>query len=122
MSLALGPNGEWSAPPTRLPTRLPRVPGDLLLAPTAAAIDINLQHFRDLPLATLGLELDVLEQCTTREERAACVLQAALRGVDTHRWEAAITDDGLRLRLTGGSVSLDLGLSRALMDYIQGSA
>jgi hypothetical protein len=41
--------------------------------------------------------------------------------VDTHHWWAEITDDGARLRLTGGSVSLDLGLSPTLMHYIQGS-
>jgi len=74
-----------------------------------------------LTVAELGLELDSLEQCTTREARASVVLKAALRDVDTHNWWAEITDDGARLRLTGGSVSLDLGLSPSLIDYIQGS-
>jgi hypothetical protein len=108
------------APAHRLPALLPRVPRDLLLAPVAAAIDINLQHFRALPVDELRLELDILERFTTREERASCVLRAALKGVDTHHWFAEITDDGARLRLTGGSVSLDLGLSWVLMYYIQG--
>ncbi len=109
------------APNHRLPARRPRVPNDLLLAPVAAAIDLNLQHVRDLPVAQISLELDVLEQCATRDERASRVLRAALRGVKTHRWSAQISDDGVRLRLTGGSVSLDVGLSRALMHYVNGS-
>jgi hypothetical protein len=112
---------DTGTPHDRLPTRLPRVPGDLLLAPVAVAIDLNLQHFRHLTVDELRLELDILEQYTTREERVSALLRVALKGADTHHWLAEITDDGARLRLTGGSVSLDLGLSRALMHYIQGS-
>jgi len=110
-------------PPTysHAPTPRPQVARDLLLAPVAASIDVELQHLRRLTVAELGLELDSLEQCTTREARASVVLKAALRDVDTHNWWAEITDDGARLRLTGGSVSLDLGLSPSLIDYIQGS-
>jgi hypothetical protein len=116
-----GPDPLLPPPRVRPPTLRPRIPRDLLLAPVAAAIDLELQHLRGLTVAELGLELDSLEQCTTRDERASCVLQAALKGVDTHHWWAEITDDGARLRLTGGSVSLDLGLSPTLMHYIQGS-
>ena len=86
----------------------------------AAAIDVGLQHLRALTVGELGLELDGLEQHATREERASSVLRAALKDVDTHRWWAEITDDAARLRLTGGSVSLDLGLSPALIRYIEG--
>ena len=44
----------------------------------------------------------------------------ALREVDLHHWDAAITDDFARLRLSGGSVSLDLGLSASILAYIRG--
>jgi len=115
------PSDATHSPSNRLPTRLPRVPGDLLLAPVAAAIDLNLQHLRALTVGELSLELDILEECATRDDRASRVARAALRDVDTHGWLAEITDDGARLRLTGGSVSLDLGLSRELMRYIQGT-
>jgi hypothetical protein len=40
--------------------------------------------------------------------------------VDRHGWEATITDDGCRLRLSGGSVTLDLGLGDTVMRYIDG--
>ena len=103
----------------------PRVPKDLALAPVAAEIDLNLQRFRDLESDALrfelDLELDRPELRKTREERAARVLQAVLRNVDTHGWDGQITDDGARLRLSGGSVSLDLGLSASLMRYIEGA-
>lgn len=106
-----------------MPTMTPRVPRDLVLAPVAAQIDLNLQRFRDLPLDKLkfelDLELDRPELDNTRHERASRVLEAALRNVDTHDWRAEITRDGARLRLSGGSVTLDLGLSATLMRYIE---
>lgn len=116
--------GDVVLPPEahRAPSLRPRVPRDLLLAPVAAAIDVELQHLRDLTVAELALELDGLERCKTREDRAASVLRGALRDVDTHHWYAEITDDAARLRLAGGSVSLDLGLSPSLIHYIQGTA
>lgn len=96
-----------------------------MLAPVAAEVDLNLQRFRDLGPQELrfelDLELDRPELHHTREERASRVLQAALRNVDLHNWGAEITDDGARLRLTGGSVSLDLGLSAAILHYIDGT-
>jgi hypothetical protein len=108
-----------------MPTIPPKVPRDFLLAPVAAQIDLNLQRFRDLPAEQLrfelDLELDRPEMRRTREERAARVLEAALRHVDMHHWKAEITDDAARLRLSGGSVTLDLGLSAALLDYIEGT-
>ena len=102
----------------------PKVPRDLALAPVAAEVDLNLQRFRDLPLeeirAQLDLELDRPELRHTRDERAGRVLQAALRNVNMHHWSAEISEDGARLRLTGGSVTLDLGLSATLLRYIEG--
>jgi hypothetical protein len=37
-----------------------------------------------------------------------------------HGWQAEITYDFLRLRLTGGSVPIELGLSQAIHDYVVG--
>lgn len=107
-----------------MPTIPPKAPRDLVLAPVAAEIDLNLQRLRDLPLEQLKFELDLAldrpELRHTRDERVSRVLAAALRNVDTHNWDAAISDDGARLRLSGGSVSLDLGLSATLLRYIEG--
>jgi hypothetical protein len=43
-----------------------------------------------------------------------------LRDVDLHHWHAAITDDFARLRLSGGSASLDIGLSASILASIRG--
>ena len=109
-----------------MPTIPPKVPRDFLLAPVAAEIDLNLQRFRDLApdelRFELDLELDRPELRHTRDERAARVLEVALRHVDLHHWDARISDDGARLQLTGGSVTLDLGLSATLLRYIEDGA
>jgi hypothetical protein len=103
----------------------PRVPKDLALAPIAAGIDLNLQRLRDKEPSEIGfelaLELDTEESGeSTPQERAQRILHVALREVDLHHWDAAITDDFARLRLSGGSVSLDLGLSASILAYIRG--
>lgn len=121
MSSASEQGDQLSPQTSRLPALRPKVARDFSLAPVAAAIDIELQHLRPLTVSELGLELDGLQRCANREDRSSCVLQAALRDVDTHGWWAEITDDAARLRLTGGSVSLDLGLSPTLMRYIEGA-
>jgi hypothetical protein len=96
---------------------------DLMLAPVAAEIDINLQRLRDKSIpevqAQLGLELNTVAGTPDRGERAELVLRQALRDVDMHGWTAAITDDGCRVHLEGGSVSIDLGLSGNITAYIQ---
>lgn len=96
---------------------------DLLLAPVAAEIDRNLQHLRDKPLAeiepALELELDRRLLNDVREERAARVLSAAIRNVDLRGWNVSISSDGARLHLSGGSVTLDLGLSASLLAYVE---
>lgn len=106
-------------------TLLPKASVDMMLAPVAAEIDINLQRLRDKSPgevdATLQLELDRETWPDTPDERADHVLQAACRNVDLHGWQAAITEDGSRLRLSGGSVSIDLGLGRALTAFIDGA-
>jgi hypothetical protein len=95
---------------------------DLMLAPVAAEIDLNLQRVRDRSAreveAELELELDTPGMSVDRDERLRLVLRQALRNVDMHGWSAAITDDACRLHLNGGSVSLDLGLSAGITRYI----
>jgi hypothetical protein len=103
---------------------LPKTPTDLTLAPVAVAIDLNLQRLRDLISPAeirqeVVLELNVAEG-RTREERATQILRVALRDVDLHGWEAEISGDRSRIHLHGGSVTLDIGLSAALQQYIAG--
>jgi hypothetical protein len=101
----------------------PKQQKDLMLAPVAAEIDFNLQRLReDSPqqvVAELELELDRPAVCDDRDERAELVLRQALRNVALHGWTAEITDDGCRLHLDGGSVSIDLGLSAGIIRYIE---
>jgi hypothetical protein len=104
-------------------TMHPRNRRDLMLAPVAVEIDLNLQRLRDDSaedlLAELELELDRPAMCIERDERAELVLRQAVRNVDLHGWSAAISDDAARMHLDGGSVSLDLGLSAAITSYIR---
>jgi hypothetical protein len=94
-----------------------------MLAPVAAEIDLNLQRMRDGSprdvLQELELELDRPAARVDRDERAQLVLEQALRNIDLHSWCAAISDDGCRLHLSGGSVSLDLGLGDGIISYIR---
>jgi len=100
----------------------PKQPKDLVLAPVAVAIDINLQRLRDRPPseveAALELELDRPAKSGDPGERARLVLRQALRSVDLRGWTAAISDDRSRLHLEGGSVSIDLALSAGITAYI----
>lgn len=101
----------------------PKQQKDLVLAPVAAEIDFNLQRLRDREArdveAQLELELDRGMLNNGREERAELVLRQARRHVDMHGWRMRITDDSSRLHLHGGSVSLDLGLSPGITEYIE---
>jgi hypothetical protein len=102
-------------------TIAPKESKDLALAPVAAAIDLNLQRLRGKSPQEIDFELTLeLNQPGggTVEERRVRVLQVALRDVDLHRWTAAITDDDSSLRLSGGSVSIDLGLGAPARAYI----
>jgi hypothetical protein len=100
----------------------PKNQKDLMLAPVAVEIDRNLQRLRvEAPfdvLAELELELDRPAMSSDRNERASLVLRQALRDVDLHGWTATLSDDASRIRLEGGSVSIDLGLSPAITSYI----
>ena len=101
----------------------PKKQKDLMLAPVAVEIDRNLERIRDCAPrdveAELELELDRPAMCAERDERAQLVLRQALRNVEMHGWSAAITSDGSRIHLNGGSVSLDVGLSAGIAQYIQ---
>ena len=101
----------------------PKEPKDLALAPVAVAIDRNLQRLRDRSPAEidyqLTLELNQPADSSDPDERVARVLRLAVRDVDLHHWTAAISEDRARLTLSGGSVSLDLGLSASLLDYLR---
>jgi hypothetical protein len=103
-------------------TMAPKEPKDLALAPVAAAIDVNLQRLRDKAPQDIDYELTLeLNQSPSgrdADERAARVLRVALRDVEMHHWTAAVTDDCSSLRLSGGSVSIDLGLSASVRGYI----
>jgi hypothetical protein len=102
---------------------LPKVLMDMALAPVAATIDLNLQALRDRQPseinAELQLKLDRPPIPNNRDERAGHVLRAALRNVELHGWEGTITQDASRLHLTGGSVTLDLGLGASITRYIE---
>ncbi len=97
-----------------------------MLAPVAAAVDLNLQSLRDKPPVEIDyllvLELNLNTTGSTPADRTRWVLEAALRDVDLHEWHASITDDSDRLRLEGGSVTLDLGLSATILRYIEQGA
>ena len=105
---------------------LPKVPMDMALAPVAATIDLNLQALRDRQPseidAELQLKLDRPPIPNNRDERTAHVLRAALRNVELHGREGTITQDASRLHLTGGSVTLDLGLGASITRYIEAGA
>ena len=104
-------------------TLRPKTPKDLLLAPVAAEIDLNLQSLRDRSPGAIAdavaIALNVDRPGADRAQRAARILGEALRGVELHEWHAEITGDSARLRLSGGSVSIDLGLSATILDYIE---
>jgi hypothetical protein len=103
---------------------IPKAPRDLTLAPAAVALDQALARLRDMSPAEIAfdleLELDSAEVGHSAAERADRILRAALRNVDLHGWKAEVTRDRARVRLSGGSVSLDLGLSANLIAFIEG--
>ena len=104
----------------------PRTPKDLLLAPVAAEIDGNLQHLRDKSTREIDDAIQLAFNLSTTSakpaQRKKWILEEALRTVELHGWNAEITDDAARLRLSGGSVTLDLGLSASLLRYIESGA
>jgi len=104
----------------------PKTPKDLALAPVAVAIDMNLRRLRSQTTLDgveyeLQLELDRPPYHDTREERAARVLDVALRDVDMFGWDAEMTPDGSAVRLTGGSVTLDISVGATVQRFIEGA-
>jgi hypothetical protein len=102
----------------------PKTPKDLSLAPVAVAIDANLHRLRTCPSTAdveyeLQLELGQPPRDNTREERAARILAVALRDVDLHGWNAAMTEDGSAIHLAGGSVTLDLAVGAAAHKFLE---
>jgi hypothetical protein len=95
----------------------------MLLAPVAAEIDLNLQHLRDKSPGeiddAIALSFNVDPSDADRAQRAAWILEEAIRLVDLHDWHPEITDDAARLRLSGGTVTIDLGLSASILRYIE---
>ncbi len=100
----------------------PRELRDLLLAPVAVGIEFNLNRLRKGTAEEVEYELECdLDRDGRNLDRAGreqFVVRQAVRNVDMHGWTAAISDDGFRLHLAGGSVSLDLGLSEGISSYI----
>jgi len=101
----------------------PRETRDLALAPVAVHVDMNLRPLRESGPeeleATLQLLLDRPEVDQSRVSRERRVLAAALRGVDLHGWNAAVTPDGSAVRLEGGSVTLDLAVGATVMRHLE---
>ena len=95
----------------------------LALAPVAIQIDENLRYLRSrTPDELAGAFELVLDAPASDRSRAACekrVLDAAVRGVDLHGWDAALTEDGAGIRLSGGSVSLDVSTGAVLVHYLE---
>lgn len=101
----------------------PRTPKDLALPPVAIHIDENLRYLRSCSVedveAGLQLMLDRPPFEDTRETRSHRVLEAALRNVDLHRWTATMSEDDASIHLTGGSVSLDIGVGASVLHFIE---
>lgn len=104
-------------------TITPRQQKDLLLAPVAVEVDSNLQDLRGKSVrdveAQIELALNTPAMRTVRKEREDLVVRVAVRNIDLHGWHATITEDGCRVHLGGGSVSLELGLSTNITAYIE---
>jgi hypothetical protein len=105
-------------------TLLPRAPIDLVLAPVAVHLDMNLARLRDMSPAEIefqiALALDRPERTGTAEERMERLVAVTVRNVELHGWTPKITDDHCGMRLSGGSVSIDLALSAQITRFIDG--
>jgi hypothetical protein len=104
---------------------LPKHPADLALAPVAAGIDHNLQQLRDLSPEdisyNIALTLDYIPFRDDVSERAECIRKRALLLIKrTYGWQAEVTPDHTRLRLSGGSTPIELALSPSIHEYILG--
>jgi hypothetical protein len=104
----------------------PRDTKDLALAPVAVHIDMNLRPLRESGPEELEAAFQLLlnrpEIDHSRAAREERILEAALRGIDMHGWNAAVTADGSAVRLDGGSVSLDIALGATLLHHLEEAA
>lgn len=102
----------------------PKTPKDLALAPVAVEVDQNLRRLRERTPSEIdyevALELDTPAIPNTAAVRAERVLQVALRDVELRGWDAEVTPDFSAVRLSGGSVSLDIATGGAVADFIAG--
>jgi hypothetical protein len=103
----------------------PKTPKDLALAPVAVQVDQNLRRLRGRTPSEIdyevALELDKPAIPDTADMRAERVLQVALRDVELYGWHAEMTPDFSAVRLSGGSVSLDVATGAAIADFIAGA-
>lgn len=102
----------------------PRQFKDLVLAPVAAEIDLNLQRVRGKSPEEIEAAFahpDFREWPATSDGRAAHVLDFALGVVDLRGWNATVTEDHLAIRLSGGSVTLDISVSASVLRFIEGT-
>lgn len=104
----------------------PQSAQDLMLAPVAVEIDSNLQRLRDKSsiqdlLLELELEIDRPIAPVEGADRRKAILEVALRDVHLHGFEVTISDDGSRVHVAGEKQSIDLGLSRTIMEYLESS-
>jgi hypothetical protein len=103
----------------------PKSSQDLFLAPVAVDVDTNLRPLREMSqgelVYDLALELNQPIELRDRSDRERAILGAATRFVHLHNYDASISDDATRLRLSGGSESLDLGLSPSITEYLRGT-
>lgn len=120
-----GPFGPTSTTYTRESVR-PRSSRDLSLAPVAVEIDENLKRIRDKAPAEIAFDLVLELNCDgdvkDRDERARLVLEFAVKDTNLHGWTATMSSDAARVHLEGGSVTIDLGLSASILDYIEHGA
>lgn len=102
---------------------LPKKRADLALAPVAAEIDQNLQALRSRTTQEIdqvvATELNVWTRLGTADDRARWIAALATRDVDLHSWRARVSADYARIHLDGGSVPLDIGLSRSIQKWIE---
>ena len=67
-------------------------------------------------------ERNALLNAAARQVKITAIRSAALLGESPKGgWSAEISEDASRVHLSGGSVSLDLGLSAEILHYIEDS-
>jgi hypothetical protein len=109
----------------KMPALLTQRPTDLALSPVAAQIDRNLGKLRNLTSDEIAfdvaLQLDYRPRNDDARERAECIRKLAVKCIRRlWGWKVELNPDYTHLRLSGGSVPIELGLSDSIHDYIVG--